>query len=216
MPNGQCDGVRQRAILAMAHKPGADPLDIVTHLTVASRLDPSDPSIAALWLDAAERAHAALVQGGDAAKKPWVAIVAPQGKRSEARSKIRVAVELDTNEPKFAASLAKLAWLDWQTGSDAVQKHEALDDLRLAATALVETDPSGRLAVLYEARRLQAEGQPVPAILPYRLAAERATTSKERAEAWCELAEMAEKTPAKDDAAEAKRRCQAEYTAPKP
>ena len=87
---------------------------------------------------------------------------------------------------------------------------------RLAATALMETDPSGRLAVLFEARRLQAEGQLAPAILPYRLAAERAGTSKDRAEAWCELAELAAKTSAKDDAGEAKRRCDAEKTAPAP
>ncbi len=211
VPNGQCDGVRQRAVLAMAHKPGSDPLDIVTNLAVASRLDPGDGSIAALWVDAAERAHAALVEGGEAAKKPWVLVVAPQGQRAEARARIRVAVELDTNEPKFAASLAKLAWLDWQAG-----QKDALEDLKLGATALMETDPSGRLAVLYEARLLQAEGQAVPAILPYRLAAERAGTSKDRAEAWCELAEMAARTPAKDDAGEAKRRCDAEKTAPAP
>ena len=93
---------------------------------------------------------------------------------------------------------------------------DALDDLKLAATVLMETDPAGRLAVLFEARRLQAEGQLAPAILPYRLAAERGATSKDRAEAWCELAEMAAKTSAKDDAAEAKRRCDAEKTAPAP
>jgi Flp pilus assembly protein TadD/Tfp pilus assembly protein PilF len=209
VPNGQCDGVRQRAVLAMiAAKPGTDPLEMVTHLTVASQLDPSDPSVAALWLEVAEKAHGALVQGGDAAKKPWVVAI---GSRADARRKIRVALELDPNEPKYPALLAKLAWQDWQGG-----ELTALDDLQLAATALAETDPAGRLAVLFEARRLQAEGQLVPAILPYRLAAERATASKDRAEAWCELAEMAAKTASKDDAGEAKRRCAAEQTAPQP
>ena len=208
-PGGVCDGVKQRAVLAMAHKPGSDPMDIVVNLAVASRLDPGDGSIAGLWVDAAERAHAALVKGGDEAKKPWIAVVGET--RAAVRARVRAAVELDTNEPKFAASLAKLAWLDWQAGQT-----DALPDLDLAATGLLETDPSGRLAVLFEARRLQAQGQLVPAILPYRLAVERSGTAKERAEAWCELAEMAVKTPAKDDAAEAKRRCEAEKTAPAP
>ncbi len=215
-PNGVCDGVKQRAILAMAHKQGSDPIDIVTNLAVASRLDPGDPSIAALWVDAAERAHAALVKGGEDAKKPWVLVVAPQGKRTEARARIRAAAELDTNEARFGASLAKLAWLDWQAATDDVQKREALDDLKLAATVLMETEPSGRLAVLFEARLLQAQGQLAPAILPYRLAAERGVTSKDRREAWCELADLAAKTPAKEDAAEARRRCDAEKTAPGP
>ena len=207
VPNGQCDGVKQRAVLAMAHKPGSDPMDIVANLAVASRLDPGDGSIAALWVDAAERAHAALVKGGDEAKKPWIAVVGET--RAAVRARVRAAVELETNEPKFAASLAKLAWLDWQAGQT-----DALADLELAATGLLETDPSGRLAVLFEARRLQAQGQLVPAILPYRLAVERSGTARDRAEAWCELADMAAKTSAKDDAAEAKRRCEAEKTAP--
>ena len=209
VPDGQCDGVRQRAVLALAQRPDADPLPLVAHLTAASRLDPSDASVAALWLDVAERAHKALTAGSAASRPPWLLLVAPGGTPAEARARIRTIVALEPNEPKFAAVLARLAWQDWRADTAAAARQAALADLQFAAEALAECDPAGLASVLYEARRLQAENQPTAAIVPYRLAAERASTPNERKEAWCELAEVAARTTADADAAEAKRRCSA-------
>lgn len=210
--NGQCDGVKQRAVLALANQKNADPLQFVTHLAVATGLDPQDGSVAALWLEPVEKAHNALVQGGENAKKPWILQVAPHGTLAEVRARLAAAVDLDVNDPKLATALAKLAWQDWKNAKTDVEKQQAALDLQHGATALMECDPAGRLAVLFEARALQAMGQLQQALLPYRLAAERGPSAETRAEAWCELADLAAKIPAKDDAAEAQRRCAAERT----
>lgn len=89
----------------------------------------------------------------------------------------------------------------------ASQRAALVRDLRFAQQQLEETAPAGRLSVLYEARVAVAEGRARAALPLYRLAADRGSRARHRAEAWCELERVATRAAAKDDAAEAARRC---------
>ena len=216
VPGGACDGVKQRAVLAMAHKGDADQTLFWTHALAAQALDPTDASVAALVVEPTEKLHKLLVAGGDSAKAAWVDVAAPGRTRTAVRARLLPVVALEPNEPQFAFLLGRLAWEDWQAAKTDTEKQEALADLTLATTAMRECIPGTRTALLHEARQLHASGQTLPALGPYRMAAEKATTAKDRAEIWCELADITAQSGPKDDAAEARRRCLAERPAPSP
>ncbi|MCB9739768.1 MAG: hypothetical protein H6747_10910 [Deltaproteobacteria bacterium] len=80
-------------------------------------------------------------------------------------------------------------------------------ELRLAQAQIEEASPANRLAALFEARRMVAEGQGKASLPIYRLAADRSNRARHRAEAWCELERVATAEKAEDDAKEAARRC---------
>ena len=187
-----CDGVRQRIVLAGVLKAEGNLTGSIAQLRAAQQLDPSDPAPVHLLAQT-------LLQTGQLA---------------EARAAARTNAELDANDPAPAALLGKLAWEAWPTANPEAQK-ELAHDLALAARSLEETDPGGRAAVLFEARQAVAQGRPATGLAAYRMAAERAKTPAERAEAWCELAGAADKAGARADRDEAARHCQSE-TPPAP
>jgi len=82
--------------------------------------------------------------------------------------------------------------------------------LKRAAQRLEEVIPTRRASVLYEARAAVVSKRYKWALPIYRETARRSESASERAEAWCELKWVADKAKAKDDAAEAGRRCAAE------
>ena len=84
--------------------------------------------------------------------------------------------------------------------------------MELAAKRLEEVIPTRRPSVLYEARVAVAQKRLKWSLPIYREAARRSDTAKLRAEVWCELVVVAKKAGAKDDAAEATRRCDAART----
>ena len=189
-PEGRCDGVHQRLLLAAALQTAGDVQGAVLHLRAASLIDPSDAAPALLRMRA-------LLQ---------------MGQRDAARAAARAATELEANDPAPAAALGELAWEALASATTETQASIA-QDLELAARALEEGDPAGRAAPLYEARRDVAQGHFAMALAAYRLAAERSTQAAERAQAWCELQTAAQRAGARADRDEAERHCLAERPA---
>jgi tetratricopeptide (TPR) repeat protein len=222
VPGGLCDGVTQRLVLMAQARRHDKRAEAVQHLRRALTLDPED----GMALTAAAEVAAVAYQQLEAERKgvkpagndDWLGAVSPQRKSAEIRAMVRRVVASEPNDPRPGTLLAKMAWNDWRAGGT-----DAVPDLQLAAAAIEETEPAGRQAVLTEARLFVARGKPEAALLPYRLAAERAQTREERAEVWCELAEIATKADRPEDAAEAGRHCavdrppepQTDRTAPK-
>jgi hypothetical protein len=223
VPAGRCDGVRQRIVLALTFMPKAseglsqsltaDVAGLVQMraeiLLPALRLDPSDASVGGLWLDLVARAVPALERGDDRDAQAWLKSVANAGNPADLRDIARTVTQLEANDARAPALLGRLAWAGWRVAA-AEEKPRYLEDLRLAAQALEEADPAGRASVLAEARASVAAGSLMAALPVYRLAAERSKTKTERAEVWCELADVAQGTAATADREEAVRRCAAE------
>ncbi len=202
----RCDGVRQRLVLSSKSRADGDFANAVAHLLAARRIDASDGSVAAILYDLIEQLSVAIENG----KPPqWLNKLAPSGKSSDLRDMLAQIAQVEITDIKAAKLLAKMAWKAWQSGEEA-EKTAANNHLQLAATILEETDPASRLSVLFEARAAVSRGKPETSLPAYRLAAERAQTAAERAEAWCELADVAAKANARDDAAEATRHCVAD------
>ncbi len=210
-PGGRCDGVTQQLVLSSLSKRQGKLGESVQHVRKALELDAEDgpamgvaAEIAALGFRQLETER----KGGKTpAAQDWLGAISPGRKPSEVRALLRHVVRAEPNDPRPPALLAKMAWADFQAG---VEPAETLADLNLAAQALEETDLAGSSAVLAEARLFVAKGRAEAAFGPYRMAAERAKTSANRAEAWCELAEVARKAAKADEAAEAKRHCDAD------
>jgi len=202
----RCDGVRQRLVLSSKYRADGDFATAVGHLLAARRIDATDGSVAAILYDLIEQLSVAIENG----KPPlWLNKLAPSGKASELRDMLAQIAQAEITDIKPAKLLAKMAWKAWQSAEGA-EKSAANTHLQLAATILEETDPASRLAVLFEARAAVTGGKPETSLPAYRLAAERAQTAAERAEAWCELADVAARVNARDDAAEATRHCVAD------
>lgn len=223
VPAGRCDGVRQHIVLALTFMPKAseglsqsltaDIAGLVQKraeiLLPALGLDPSDASVGGLWIDLVVRAVPALERGDDRDAQAWLKSVANAGNPSDLRDIARTVTQLEANDVRAPALLGRLAWAGWRLAL-AEEKSRHLADLRLAAQALEEADPAGRASVLAEARASIAAGSTMAALPVYRLAAERSKTKTERAEVWCELADVAQGTAATADREEAVRRCTAE------
>ena len=209
-PAARCDGVRQRMVLLALAKAEKQPLQAVAHLRALLRIDEKASAGAAMGLEFATMAWPAVAKPGLEPAASWLTALAPRGE-ADLRDQVRVwaaSQEHDTDGPEL---LGKLAWAAW---SQPVPAPAAAQDLQLAWLWMEERHPAGRLSPLMEGRAMVAAGKPAAALAPYRLAAERASQPRERAEAWCEaeLAARAAHLPA--DQAEAERRCAADR--PKP
>lgn len=232
---GVCDGVRARVTLALLARAEGKAAETVQHLTAAQALDPTDGTVVQLFHEIAVRA--AQQQDGDATARGWLDALTPGGDTAALRAIVRNVIQNEANSPEPGALLGRLAWRQWQTpasgsvgatapaaattptagAKDADTARAALSaDLLLAAQTIEASHPGNRLGPLFEARHAVAEGKPLAALPPYRLATERSENTAERAEAWCELRDAATSGGARDDAAEAQRRCVIERPAPKP
>lgn len=218
--DGACDGVQQRLVLARAVH---DPKELATlalpHIQRALAIDARDPAPLAMWLDAA------IKQGDLAAQRQaarqLVALDPNSTRAPELLARVawtELAADLGLPAPGATGSAAQPA-----PGANSAKtpspkagglapavKAALVADLQRGATALEEVDPTGRAAVLFEARLAVAQGQPKMALPVYREAARRSEGDAARAECWCELAVVAARANAADDKAEAERRCKAE------
>ena len=235
--DGLCDGVVQRLIQAkVAHKEGRHD-EAKQHFEKAHERDPRDGSVLAMWLRATRKKERALrielarkmiaLMPNDTlgplmlATQSWRDLAADLGLPAPAAIGDKVdgpktaggpanplktalrAVGQKVQQANAAASPLPKKKLD------AATKKQRIGDLKLAARRLEEVVPTRRASVLYEARLAVAQGRLKWALPIYRDAAGRAASEAQRAEVWCELAVVAERAAAKDDAAEAKRRCAA-------
>ena len=247
VPNGRCDGVVQRLLLARVAKDAGDEKAMVGHFERALTLDPRDASVLSMWLKATAKTDTARqrelarkiieLDPNDVgapvllAKLAWAALAAEKGipqladkpddepessattanaspkplrlRTAPGREPLVRAAKPAARSPSAAQPVAKAVKLDdkvrggWQK------------DLERAAQRLEEVVPTRLASVLFEARVAVVQGQLKAALPIYREAARRAKTARTRQMSWCELAWVAQKAAAKDDAAEATRRCAA-------
>lgn len=211
-PQGRCDGVRQRLVLATLAKGSGEPVKAVQHLQAAMRIDPTDESAAQLLGETVALASEAIaVPEGRAA--PWLAALAPDGLEGLWRH-AEIAARSANHDSAPVVLLAQLAWWRWQRAPQKGPERSRLAaDVATAQAWLEERDPASRLAALYEARSHVARAQPAMALPAYRLAAERARNAAERAEAWCEAVSAAAAAQSREEQAEAERRCAADKPA---
>jgi hypothetical protein len=206
--NPGCDGYLQRLLLAERAKSEHKPAEAMVHLRAAHAFDPGDGVVLREFVQAASQAGQQLAaerKAGKPAGDDWLGAIAAGRQAAEVRALLREVLRMDPNAIQPAALLGRLAWADVRAGEVA-----AAADVALAALSLEACEPAGRDTVLYEARAAVAQGRPLVALLPYRLAAERSLSASDRAEVWCELAETASRAARPDEAGEAKRRCEAE------
>jgi hypothetical protein len=184
----------------------------VQHLQAALAIDPSDDAATALLGDVTALAATALTdpQGALAA---WLTALAPDGLDGLYRH-AETAARAAEHERQAVGLLAQLAWLRWQRApQQSAARTQAATQLATAQAWLEEREPGGRAAALFEARSHVARGQSAMALPAYRLAAERARTPAERAEAWCEAVDAAVAAKSREEQAEAERRCAADKPA---
>lgn len=216
-PDGRCDGVEQRQVLAALAKKAADKQKTMEHLQRGLAIDPEDDALGGLQTELLAQAGAALRDPSNAEAKAWLDALAPAGWPAW-RTAVRARIDADASGAKAATALSDVAWALWQKQPDLP---DAPADLAYAAAVLEAVEPAGRRSVLAEARAHAAAGRHADAVVAWRLAAERSKTPAERAEVWCAAAETAAAARAKADsperreeAAELQRRCEAERPAP--
>lgn len=210
-PNGRCDGVRQRLVLAAAH--GQDPKVAVAHLRAAQAIDPRDGAVRERLRLAQEKAlPAALGQGSSEALNWYAALAGSKPGALLADAEALAAGEM--HQPQPVADLAELAWHLATAATDTTVQAQAKTAFYHAADWYEERAPATAKSPLLLARAQVLQGQPKAAFVLYRLAAERGATETEQNAVWCELEKVAATAGAKADQAEAGRRCQ-RATAPK-
>lgn len=207
---GRCDGVRQRAVLSALAQAEKQPAEAAEHLRGMLAIDGRSTAAAAQALELAALAIPALAQPSQEPAATWLKALAPQGE-GQLRSLIAAWAQLQEHDSAGPELLGRAAWWAWRERPAA--QASAAADLQRAWQWLEERQPAGRLAALFEARAAVAAGKPAMALAPYRLAAERGTSAVERAEAWCEAVEAAQKAHLAAEQAEAERRCAADRPA---
>lgn len=204
---GRCDGVRQRAVLSALAQAEKQPAEAADHLRGMLAIDSRSTAAAAQALELAGLAIAALAQPSQEPAATWLRALAPQGE-GQFRSLIAGWAQLQEHDSAGPELLGRAAWWAWR--EKPASQASAAADLQRAWQWLEERQPAGRHAALFEARAAVAAGKPATALAPYRLAAERASSPAERAEAWCEAVEAAQKARLAAEQAEAERRCAAD------
>lgn len=204
---GRCDGVRQRAVLSALAQAEKQPAEAAEHLRGMLAIDSRSTAAAAQALELAGLAIAALAQPSQEPAATWLRALAPQGE-GQFRSLIAGWAQLQEHDSAGPELLGRAAWWAWR--EKPASQASAAADLQRAWQWLEERHPAGRHAALFEARAAVAAGKPATALAPYRLAAERASSPAERAEAWCEAVEAAQKARLAAEQAEAERRCAAD------
>lgn len=231
-----CDGVRQRLLLARALRAsGKDRrTEVLSHLRKATEIDPKNVQVKQLWLaslpkDAPEAERRRLMRE--------IIVLAPNDSTLAARlaalawkrlgpdlglaagvqriRQTRAGGMLTAMTTGGTARAGKTSGGAKTNKKPAVKLSDAarrmlVRDVKIGARQLEETTPHTYAQAIWEARSAVATGALKMSMPAYRLAAKRAHRKQDRRAAWCELAEIARKTKAKEAQGEADRRCVAE------
>ncbi len=212
-PDAKYDGIRQRLVLFHLAKSAGEAAKATVHLRAALAIAPRDGQVLLARREVADLATSALLHPDAVAKQPWLHHWVG-GNEGSLRAELADLAGADPHDQQAPVWLAQVAWqlvlaTRNKSPKDPAARDLALAQLRDAAAWIEERDPACRAAPLFEARAQWSNGAPRQALAAYRIAAERSSNVKERAEVWCEAAQAAQEAGSAEEQAEARRHCEA-------